>query len=405
MRGLIETAVATTAVLLATVWSTGPAAATMVDNLAGAVRASTGVDRTHLPIGDGKLSRSPTVGSVWSCQTSFASNAGAFTNGPWMRSDGTYDDTARAVVDGQVSWPSQFTVEQRGATRVVAGNGLPDHPTGTYPVARSDDAYQYDRNPNTISAQTISFTLPATPSVASQPACVPGGPIGVLLTGSVFFNALDAEGRDAVAHELQDACQGHPERTGSYHYHNLTSCLDDGSGSGHSPLMGYAFDGFGIYGHHGEGGAALSNADLDACHGHTHTVQWDGQNVELYHYHATWEYPYTIGCFKGTPAVSRQGPGGPGGPGNGASGPGIGASGPGMNGPTGGGPGNGGPGAGGPSNSGGPGGNGGLGRPPGPPPGAFQGQGPGQGQGQGQGQGFFPPPPPGFGPPPPPRQP
>ena len=42
------------------------------------------------------------------------------------------------------------------------------------------------------------------------------GPIGFLLTGGVFFNALDAQGKDAVAHEVQDRCQGHPERSGAY---------------------------------------------------------------------------------------------------------------------------------------------------------------------------------------------
>jgi hypothetical protein len=301
----------TAALLVVTAWSTGPAAAAMVDGLAGSVRAT--VDRTRLPLGDSKVARSATVGSVWACQSSF-NGGGAFTDGPWIRADGTYDYAAKAIVDGDVSWPSQFTIELHGNTRSVVGNDLPSHTTGVYPIAQSDDAYRYDRNPNRIKEQSLRLTLPATPTVASQPSCLPGGPIGVLLSGSVLFNALDAGGRDAVAHEAQDHCQGHPQPEGMYHYHNLSSCLDDGDG-GHSPLMGYAFDGFGIYGHHGEGGATLSNADLDACHGHTHAIEWDGQTVEMYHYHATAEYPYTLGCFKGqasrqllAPLHSRRGP-------------------------------------------------------------------------------------------------
>ena len=35
--------------------------------------------------------------------------------------------------------------------------------------------------------------------------------------------------------------------------------------------------------------------DLDACHGHKHKV--GGRRV--YHYHATREFPYTLGCFSG----------------------------------------------------------------------------------------------------------
>jgi hypothetical protein len=72
-------------------------------------------------------------------------------------------------------------------------------------------------------------------------------------------------------------------------------------GKEHSALMGYAFDGFGIYGHRGENGKVLTNADLDACHGHTHEILWNGKKEKLYHYHATWEYPYTVGCYRGTP--------------------------------------------------------------------------------------------------------
>ena len=121
----------------------------------------------------------------------------------------------------------------------------------------------------------------------------------MLLTGSPVFNAVDAGGRDAVAHELQDGCQGHPEIRGQYHYHNLTSCIAD-PGTGHSALVGYAFDGFGIYGTRGEDGKQLTNAALDECHGHTHAIEWDGRSVVMYHYHATAEYPYTVGCARGT---------------------------------------------------------------------------------------------------------
>jgi hypothetical protein len=44
----------------------------------------------------------------------------------------------------------------------------------------------------------------------------------------------------------------------------------------------------------------LSSSDLDACHGHTHMIPWDGKMVMMYHYHATWDFPYTLGCFHGS---------------------------------------------------------------------------------------------------------
>jgi hypothetical protein len=264
-----------------------------------AASSSTPIDLTHLPLGDGKLSNGPQVGWIWACHTN-PQAGGAFQDGPWINGDGTYDFTAKAIVDGSVTWPYQFEISLQGDRRVFTSNDLPNHATGAYPIAPTDDAYQTDRNPNSIATQNFQFDLPANPTLAAQPSCVPGA-IGILLTGSVLFNALDAPGRDAVAHETQDGCQGHPQEAGVYHYHSLTTCLDDARTSdGHSALMGYILDGFGIYGRYGEGGQGLTSADLDECHGHTHKIEWDGQMVEMYHYHATWDFPYTVGCMRGT---------------------------------------------------------------------------------------------------------
>jgi hypothetical protein len=45
----------------------------------------------------------------------------------------------------------------------------------------------------------------------------------------------------------------------------------------------------------------LNNADLDECHGHVGEIPWNGKKVTKYHYHFTHEYPYSLGCFRGTP--------------------------------------------------------------------------------------------------------
>jgi hypothetical protein len=262
------------------------------------------VDLTRLALGDGKYSTSPQVGYVYSCQTTFNFNGtgGQGAEGNWLNGDGTWDATKKAVIDGSVTWPHSFTITVQGDQRIFTGNDLPDHPTGTFPVSPNDDAYTYDRNPNSIQEQTISFGVPSNPIAAAQPNCV-GGEVGITLSGVVIFSAFDAEGRDAPAHEVQDECDGHPQVSGFYHYHNLSDCIEDTSTSGHSSLVGYAFDGYGIYGYYGEDGTEVTNEDLDACHGHTHEIEWDGQMVEMYHYHATHAFPYTVGCFHGTPAV------------------------------------------------------------------------------------------------------
>ena len=281
-----------------------------------------GIDLRSLPLGDGHVtSAGPEAGSVYVCTTApFDGRRGGGRPGsPWIHADGTFDASSKPQVAGSVAWPDhEFSVSVRGDARTIYTNDLPNAPTGIFPIPPESEAYAYDRNPNTIQAQRLSVTVPAHPGVAGGAVCLPpGGPIGVLLTGGELYNALDAEGRNAVAHELQDRCWGHPQRTGAYHYHSLTPCLPLGDKHGLPPLLGYAFDGFGIYGPY-QDGKLLSNAGLDACHGTTSAVVWDGRTVVMYHYVANFEFPYTLGCYRGTPVRVRPegGPpaGGPGGP-------------------------------------------------------------------------------------------
>ncbi|MBL8642751.1 MAG: YHYH protein [Rhodospirillaceae bacterium] len=258
-----------------------------------------GVDLTRLPVGDTRVSDKPKVGWIWACRPPLDAPP-AVAKGPWFNPDGlTYDLTRKAVVQGEVTWPHRFVMRVEGDRRIFSSNDLPNHPTGEFPISPQDPAYQYDRNPSRISAQNMTVELPLNPTPSAEPTCAPGA-VGILLTGVVLFNALDAVGLDAVAHESQDGCQGHPQRDGVYHYHSLTICHDDAVlPDGHSALVGYALDGFGIFGRLGEGGKPLSSADLDECHGHTHAIPWNGKTVTMYHYHGTWDFPYTVGCMRG----------------------------------------------------------------------------------------------------------
>jgi hypothetical protein len=262
--------------------------------------AAKGVDETRLPVGDGQVSTAgPARDVIYLCNAG-GGGGGASAQGPWFNGDGTWDATKKSIVDGAVGWPTAtFSEDVSGETRLLTGNGLPvGETTGTFPVASSDDVYAYDRNPNSIRTQSLSYSLPAEPA-KSSPRCV-GGQVGVAKNGVPIFNGLDAGNRDAVAWEAQDACGGHPQAAGQYHYHSIPDCLNEGeSRKAHSKLVGWALDGFPIYGERGEDGEELANDGLDVCHGHTHRVKLDGEKVRTYHYHGTAEYPYTVGCFRG----------------------------------------------------------------------------------------------------------
>ena len=212
-----------------------------------------------------------------------------------------------------------------GSSLDVTGNGLPQAPitTGVFPISSSEPIYQYDGNPNSIAAQSINYALPENPAAAGSPGCLSGGRIGVALNGVSVYDALDAVGHDAVAREGQDGCHGHPDQSSTYHYHGwLFVCVTDaGSATQNSSLLGYALDGYGIYVVKSAQGTLPTNTDLDACHGTTSVVDWNGKRQRIYHYVATLEYPYTVGCFHGTP-IGAGGGSGPSGSGPGGGPPG-----------------------------------------------------------------------------------
>ena len=276
------------------------------------VAAKNGPDLTALPLGDGKSTTSGArKGYLYVCRA--ATGGGAPVSAPWIHGS-TYDLTSKSSVDGAVSWPSaSFRRKVTKALLKLSGNGLPtNHTTGTFPIASSDDAYAVDRNPNSVSAQSVALSLAARPKRQKQAQCTTGE-VGIARNGVAIFNAVDAAGQDAVAHEVQDACSGHPQQSGVYHYHGLPACISSGTGKKHSKLIGWAYDGFPIYGPLGENGAYMRTSDLDACHGHRHEISYQGERRRLFHYHATDEFPYTVGCFRGDP-ISTGGGGGGGAP-------------------------------------------------------------------------------------------
>jgi len=282
-----------------------------------------------VPLGDGRISTSQKQGFVFSCQQNFRAG-GALPDGPWIR-DGNWYPNEKVAVGGQVRWTNDVLIQAKEGMRLITANGLPNHTTGVFPISVTDIAYRYDRNPNSIKVQDILLLLPLSPTIASLPSCVPMGMIGVGLNGVAIYNALDDAGKDAVAHEVQDNCDAHPQSAGTYHYHGPSDCMPHANEL--NALIGYALDGFGIFSGLDSSGKEYTNADLDECHGLTSEIMWDGKILNMYHYVLTREYPYTLGCFKGIPVevssvneLPHPPPSGPDGldvpppPGNGANG-------------------------------------------------------------------------------------
>jgi hypothetical protein len=124
------------------------------------------------------------------------------------------------------------------------------------------DLGYWPSGPACPSDQAKVKSLPIKPEVASE-ECTSGGlgMIGYMLNGTAVyswsdgasFNGEQVWSNNAPKFELYDldVCLGHAQSSGDYHHHMFSSCLmtlfnDDGTG--HSPVYGYAADGYPIYG-------------------------------------------------------------------------------------------------------------------------------------------------------------
>ena len=258
------------------------------------------INLAALALGSQKASTTPKVGELDRC-------GGAPSGGPpvsippWVdTAAAVWDAKTKVAVQGDVTRTASFEVTHTGSNEVLTGNGLPSR-SGTFPVARSDPAFAYNPDEGSITAHSIRVSVPYTPKVNSEPRCE-AGTVGIAVNGIPILDGFDAGGNDAAAVETQDTCHGHPNNFVGYHYHSLSPCLLSSAARTHATQVGWALDGFGIYVEYNSKGELLTDANLDVCHGRTSLVPWHGKMVDIYHYDMTFEFPYTVGCFRGTPS-------------------------------------------------------------------------------------------------------
>jgi len=116
--------------------------------------------------------------------------------------------------------------------------------------------------PNPLRAQNHEFRLPRYPKLASQKIDIPLlGNVTVAVNGAVNYGPNEGPRPQAEAFgdpiynailAILDSCMGHTAL--AYHYYALkVNCLTDSpvANGKPSPILGYAFDGFPIYGPYG----------------------------------------------------------------------------------------------------------------------------------------------------------
>lgn len=126
--------------------------------------------------------------------------------------------------------------------------------------------YDWPNNPWTPQAQNFVFKITLRPSEkVGNKTATPYGHIGLWTNGVSIYNPKDAKSWnnasvwfqnalyfEHIHMETFDPCLGHPNNMREYHTHVNPTCLyDDADSTHHSPIIGFAFDGFPIYGAYG----------------------------------------------------------------------------------------------------------------------------------------------------------
>lgn len=213
-------------------------------------------------------------------------------------------DEKRQIVTKTTYVPDNVWIEFDGSeTWTLHSKDIPNHPIAKFPDTYGTQGY----NPNYVMAHNNVYRLPINPVRNPNAVALPAshantgalhmGPIGFAVNGVQFFNPFDAGSADATG--IMDRCCGHPSPDYSYHYHKYPICVNTpfvDKGEDHSPLIGFAFDGFPVCGpYESKGVLAKDSLDhkLDAFNAH-----YDPNRG--WHYHVTpGQFPYIIGGFMG----------------------------------------------------------------------------------------------------------
>lgn len=166
---------------------------------------------------------------------------------------------------------------------------------------------QGTRNPNTLSAKSYTVSFPASPNTTAT-SMNGNGVVGLAVNGIPIFGNFAAPGDDIFQEAMTfDKCGGHPQNSGSYHYHSEPYAITQNDAN----LVGVLRDGYPLYGRKDADG---STPTLDEYGGHT-SVTADSAGQAVYHYHVNpqtstnagtlgqTQYFLTKGSWRGSPGT------------------------------------------------------------------------------------------------------
>jgi hypothetical protein len=224
--------------------------------------------------------------------------------GAFASSASAHEDHCTSIKDSvtDAGFDSRVTVTCSDDHAVIHSDTYPEHEKMTGIVGTNEQVPV----PADYSAPII-----LVPSLGDTPLTRDAA-LGVAVNGVPIYDYTaggEMSEEDLAHHQAQhdtlqtnqlDVCGGHAGRGDDYHYHAKPTCMiEQMENQGDAAIIGWAFDGFPIYGDNNPDGTVISPEDLDVC---------NGQPDESfgYRYHTSTDAPYIVQCLMGKVADFDQ---------------------------------------------------------------------------------------------------
>lgn len=179
---------------------------------------------------------------------------------------------------------------------LLTSNTYPDHELMTGIVGTNEQV--------PVPAKAYAAPIPVSPKLGTQPQTRDAA-LGVAVNGVPIFDYTgggEMSQDDLLHHQTQhdtlqtqqlDVCGGHAGRGDDYHYHVKPVCMiGHMENAGDAAIIGWAYDGFPIYGDRNPDGTPIAKGVLDVCNGQP-------DDAFGYRYHTSDDAPYIVQCLMG----------------------------------------------------------------------------------------------------------
>lgn len=216
------------------------------------------------------------------------------------------DEEHCAVVAASVEeagFADKVAVTCKAGQAIMTSDTYPDHTLMTGIVGTNEQV--------PIPAKNYAAPIPLEPKLGDTPQTRDAA-LGVAVNGVPIFDYTgggEMSDEDLHHHQTQhdtlltqqlDVCGGHAGRGDDYHYHVKPVCMiEQMENAGDAAIIGWAFDGFPIYGDNNPDGTSIKTDGLDVCNGQP-------DDIFGYRYHTSTQAPYIIQCLMGTVADIRD---------------------------------------------------------------------------------------------------